>query len=294
MRLLLIPVLFACLWNVGCKPQPAATPAQAADRSSYDARGVIQSIAPDRSKASIKHEKIPGYMAAMTMDFSVKNTNEFNGLSPGDEITFKLVVTDDDDWIEALKRTGKTVPVTPRPSSIATGQELKVGDAMPDFEFMAENGKTVKFSDYRGSALAFTFFFTSCPLPEYCPRMNKNFAEARRLLLTDTNAAANWQLLCISFDPAFDTPEILSNYAGIYREGNADRWLFATASTNTLTGLAPRVDLNLWRENGTISHNLRTVVLDRSGRIFRQFDGNEWTAQQLANALREAAKTNTP
>jgi protein SCO1/2 len=165
---------------------------------------------------------------------------------------------------------------------------------MPDFEFLAETGKSVKFSDYRGSALAFSFFFTSCPLPEYCPRMNQNFAAARRLLIADTNAPANWQLLCISFDPAFDKPEILSSYAGIYREGNADRWLFVAASTNTLAELAPRVDLSLWREKGTISHNLRTVVLDRSGKIFRQFDGNEWTAQQLADALSEAAKANTP
>jgi cytochrome oxidase Cu insertion factor (SCO1/SenC/PrrC family) len=86
----------------------------------------------------------------------------------------------------------------------------------------------------------------------------------------------------------------LAGYGNFYRGESADRWLFAVASTNTLASLAPKVDLNFWRENGSITHNLRTVVLDGSGKIFKQFDGNDWTAQQLADAIREAAKAKSP
>jgi hypothetical protein len=32
------------------------------------------------------------------------------------------------------------------------------------------------------------------------------------------------------------------------------------------------------------------VVLDPQGRIYQQFNGNQWTAQQLAEALRAAAR----
>jgi protein SCO1/2 len=251
-------------------------------------RGVVQALPPDLRHARIKHEKIPGYMAAMTMDFSVKDTNALAGLAPGDEITFTLVVTEDDDWIENIRRTGQAGVTGPVGWHVAE-PELRAGDVLPDYEFTSETGRGIHFADFRGSAVAFTFFFTSCPLPEYCPRMNKNLAEARSLLLASTNAPANWQLLSISFDSAFDEPAILASYAGIYRGTNADRWLFAVASTNTLAGLAPKVDLNFWRENGSISHNLRTVVLDGNGKIFKQFDGNEWTAQQLADAIRAAA-----
>ena len=101
-------------------------------------------------------------------------------------------------------------------------------------------------------------------------------------------------MLSISFDSDFDTPEILSGYGKFYRGENTDRWLFAVASTNTLISLAPKVDLNFWRENGSISHNLRTVVLDGNGKISKQFDGNDWTPEQLADAIRAAAKTNSP
>ena len=120
--------------------------------------------------------------------------------------------------------------------------------------------------------------------------MNRNFAEVRKILSTATNAPANWQLLSISFDSSFDTPERLGGYAKFYRGDDTNRWLFIVASTNTLASLAPKVDLSFWREGGSISHNMRTVVLDAAGRISHQFDGNEWTSQELADAITEAAR----
>ena len=201
-------------------------------------------------------------------------------------------MTETDDWIEGVRfvahHAGEATNNTfafPAPAA-----ELKPGDAMPDGEFTAEDGRKIHFSDFRGRAVAFTFFFTSCPLPDYCPRMNKNFAETRKILLADTNAPANWQFLSISFDPNFDQPEVLSSYGNFYRGGDADRWLFVVASTNTLARLAPLLDLIVVRDGASYTHNLRTVVLDAQGRIHRQFDGNGWTPAQLADAISQAAK----
>jgi len=230
----------------------------------------------------------------MTMDFSVRDTNALASLAPGDEITFTLVVSTDDDWIENIQSTGKSATLTPAPTWHVVESELQVGDTLPDYEFTSETGRPVRFSDFRGRAVAFTFFFTSCPLPDYCPRMNKNFFETRKILLADSNAPMNWQLLSVSFDSGFDTPEVLTGYGKYYRGEDTNRWLFAVASSNTLASLAPKVDLNFWRENGSISHNLRTVVLDAGGKIFRQFDGNDWTPEQLGDAIRAAARTNAP
>ena len=280
------------LLAVGCKREPSA-PVAVSTNQTYAVRGIVRQIAPDHRHATIQHEKIPGYMAAMTMDFSVRDPNALNALSPGDEITFNLVVSADDDWIENIQRTGSSTAPAP-PTWRVVAAELKPGDELPDCEFTSETGQIVRFSDFRGRAVAFTFFFTSCPLPEFCPRMNKNFSEVRTLLLADTNALANWELLSISFDPDFDRPEILTGYGNFYRGGDPNHWLFAVASTNTLAVLAPKVDLMFWRENGSITHNLRTVVLDARGRIFRQFDGNDWTARDLADAVRAAAKTSAP
>lgn len=261
----------------------------------HAARGVVREIAFDRLKAVIRHEAIANFMPAMTMEFIVRDTNELNGVAVGDTVTFSLATTAETHWIQGVRKvagaTNTLSTVTRDSTSPDRIAELKPGDPLPDCELLAEDGKRIRFSDFRGKALAFTFFFTRCPLPDYCPRMGNNFAKARELILGKTGAATNWQFLSISFDPDFDKPEILAGYANAYRGDNADRWLFAAAPRKVLHELAPRLDLMVHRDaDGGISHNLRTVVLDPRGRISRQFDGNEWTPQQLSNALIAASR----
>ena len=258
----------------------------------YQGRGVAEKIAPDLQSVTIDHEAIPGYMMAMTMDFPVQNTNELTGISPGDQITFTLVMNKNNDWAENIRRTGRILPVmTNLMQSLSTmDSELKTGDLLPDGILTTEDGQPIHFSDFHGQALAFTFFFTRCPMPNYCPLMNRNFAAARDSILSMSGAPTNWEFLSISFDPENDTPETLKRYASYYRSENSNRWLFATTTTNTLAILAPALDLMVVHQGSSISHNLRTVVLDPQGRIFHQFDGNQWTPQELAEAVLNAAR----
>ena len=300
----------------------------------HAARGIIREIAPDRRTAVIRHEAITNYMPAMTMEFNVGDTNELNGVTTGDTITFRLTATDDTHWIDEVRKQASatnSLPqqilpglpdirhrATPHPNPFGRGEgeasaasgvvyaadssvspttparqaALQPGDPLPDYELLAEDGNHIRLSDFRGKALAFTFIFTRCPLPDFCPRMANNFAKARDLLLTTTDTPTNWQFLSVSFDPDFDKPSVLSSYASVCRPGGDDRWLFAVAPPKELAQLAPRLDLLVLRgADGAVSHNLRTVVLDPQGRIFRQFLGNDWTPRQLADALREAALT---
>jgi protein SCO1 len=259
---------------------------------SYSARGVVEQIAPDLSQVTIHHQAIPGYMMEMTMDFPVKNNNELKGISPGDKITFTLVVSETNDWVENIQRVGHIDKITTSTMNMARNSltELKPGYLLPDDELVDENGNHIRFSNFHGKALAFTFFFTRCPLPNYCVLMNRNFAATRNLILSMTNAPANWEFLSISFDPGFDTPETLANYAHFYRGDSSSHWLFAAATTNTLADLAPRVGLIVMRQGNNISHNLRTIVLDPEGRIYKQFDGNQWTPQELADTVCAAAR----
>jgi Cu/Ag efflux protein CusF len=96
--------------NMGGSPQ-TNNAAEGSAMKYYSATGVVESIAMTRTNATIHNQTIPGYMDEMTMDFPVKNTNEFNGVSPGDQITFKVAVGTNDEWIESIQRTGQTAPV---------------------------------------------------------------------------------------------------------------------------------------------------------------------------------------
>jgi len=290
-RLLHIFCVFLPLIAAISNPASAAPNTDDRTVQSYSAHGVVEQIAPDRSQVTIHHQAIPGYMMEMTMAFPVKDTNELGDISAGDKITFTLVVGRTNAWVEALHRVGHvaTTPANSLPMTSGMFSMLKTGDTLPDGELVTEDQHRIHFSDLRGNAVAFTFFFTRCPLPNYCPLMNRNFYQVRTLLLSGTNTPANWQLLSISFDPEFDTPQVLSDYAVEFRGTNTAHWLFADATTNTLAGLAPRLGLMVMRQGDNLSHNLRTVVLDPQGRIYRQFNGNQWTAQQLADALLKAA-----
>ena len=56
-----------------------------------------------------------------------------------------------------------------------------------------------------------------------------------------------------------------------------------------MVGLAATFGVNVIREkNGTITHNLRTAVIDPRGRIVAIHDSNDWTAATIADELATA------
>ena len=278
----------------GCKPAVSTPPAAAATNQTFSVRGIIQQLSPDHRHVTIKHEKIPGYMAAMTMDFSVRDTNALAGFAPGDEITFALVVTGDDDWIENLQRTGKTGGVSGPPGWRAVEPELSVGDPLPDYEFTSENGRPVNFSDFHGRAVAFTFFFTSCPLPEYCPRLSKNFQETQEKLRAMSNAPANWHLLSVSFDSEFDSPPMLKAYGESYHYDPA-HWSFLTGPPDKIGELARQAGVTYESDGNTINHNFCTLIVDTSGHLQTMFPVNgDFSDAIVSEIIKAAAVTNRP
>ena len=262
----------------------------------YSGHGTVEAIAGDHHRVTLHHEAIPGYMAEMTMEYPVRDDHLLDGLSVGDTIDFTLQAGPDDAWIDSVHRTGHADEAAVRGGALPEiPATLKPGDPVPNVELFAENGRLVHLADFRGNAVVLTFFFTRCPLPTYCPLMNRNFAQARALLLAASGAPSNWQFLSVSFDPAFDTPQTLASYATAFRGSDADRWLFASLSPEALGTLAAPLGLVVMRQGNGISHNLRTIVIDPQGHLFHQFNDNTWTAQQLEETVVEAAKkTNRP
>src|SRR6267378_4321680 len=70
----------------------------------FEVKGVVISVKPKEKSIEIKHEEIPGYMPAMTMPFDVKDTKELAGLAEGDSISFRMLVTDTEGWIDQIRK----------------------------------------------------------------------------------------------------------------------------------------------------------------------------------------------
>lgn len=309
-----LPAVAVAALALGCGPQPSApggsatnstVPTAAAAVSStnagrpatefatnviaYDARGILRELRAGGTKALIAHEEIPGYMEAMVMLLDVRDTNELAGISAGDQITFRLLTTDTDAWIDRLKRTGLRVVVAPPDDGdLGPEEELTPGAPLPDCTLTNQAGRAFRLSDFKGQALAFTFIFTRCPLPTFCPRMTSHFGAVQKALLADSSRT-NWHLLSISFDPEFDTPAQLAAYSRMHQPDPA-HWTFATGPTDVIRKFGRNFGLYFARDGGSFNHNIRTVVVNPEGRVQKVFPANEWQPEELVTELKAAIK----
>jgi Cu/Ag efflux protein CusF len=90
--LLLLVVLMA-----GCQRNPAPKPV-----AEYQMRGEVVSLDASGQLATVKHDKIEGWMDAMTMEYPIKDKQEFAKLKVGEKIQAKILVQGTDYWIAAV------------------------------------------------------------------------------------------------------------------------------------------------------------------------------------------------
>src|SRR5215469_900875 len=75
-----------------------------AGTTNYLVRGVLRGIRQDERQLVISHEDIPHFMAAMTMPFPVNGTAILTNVAIGDQIVFRLHVTENDCWVDHVER----------------------------------------------------------------------------------------------------------------------------------------------------------------------------------------------
>ncbi len=268
----------------------AAACSRQAEIPTYELEGQILAVKPETNELLVKHEDIKGFMPAMTMPYVVKDAALLRERMAGDLITATLHVDPSGPYLSAIKRIGAApLPEDARSDIPAAANVtlLKPGDAVP-MTTLVDQGRQITLADFKGSALAVTFIYTRCPLASFCPLLDRRFAEVQKIAASDPVLAGKIRLLSISFDPAFDTDAALEAHA---EKVGADPnvWRFASAPKEVVDRLAAEFAINVIREkDGTITHNLRTAVVDPSGRITAILDNNAWSAEELATALEHA------
>src|SRR5687767_4698661 len=100
-------LIAAALAAPACNRAPAAR--------EYQLTGQIISVDPERQEVLVSHEDIPGFMAAMTMPYKVRDAGVLYGAEPGDLITATLVVDQADAHLSTLTRTGHAPIENPPP-----------------------------------------------------------------------------------------------------------------------------------------------------------------------------------
>ena len=275
-------LLGVVLCIAGCHPQK---PAAASERR-FPIEGRVVAADVATHTLTLDHHEIPGYMKAMTMGFTVRDAWVFNVVHPGDTVQATLVVADD-DHLENISVTQSRG--TADLSSTSPVHLPQKGEAVPDFQFVNQNGQSIHLAQFRGEPLLITFIYSRCPLPDYCIRMSNNFAEVARILhRSNPKAFARLQLLSISIDPEFDDPKTLQRYGKSYAgavDPNLEHWSFATGKADDIRKAAEYFGLSYEKQNGQVIHNLRTALLDADGKIADFYSGNQWKPSDVAAQL---------
>ncbi len=258
----------------------------------FAVKGTIRELKPDGRTVVIRHDEITNYMEAMTMPFRVRDTNELSGLRAGDEVAFRLLVTDDESWIDRVTRIGRaglsetnSIASTPvRTNEPGVFQLINI----PDFALTNEFGHPISLQQFKGRALAMTFFFTRCPIPEYCPRLTKNFRGAIEKLKAMPGGPTNFHFLSISFDPV-DTPVLLRSYARQYGY-DSNYWSFVTGNAAQIQELAAGFGVSAKLAGGTYDHNFSTAIFDSTGRLQNMWPIGGDMTDQIVTEMTKAAQ----
>lgn len=290
----LILILFSILLFTACQKaetQQTASP----DAKRYPLKGTVISVDKANRKAQIAHEEIPGYMEPMTMNFSIKDTWVWEDLTEGSEVRGDLVVDKDGYWLEKI-----SIVAAPRPGqSVVPINEnfAQIGKEVPDFAMTNQDGKRISFKDFQGKALAITFIYAQCPLPDYCIAMSRNFSDLANQLQNESDLKDKIRLLSISFDPERDTPEKLKQYGLGYlgKDAKSDFtvWQLATAPDKQMREIADFFGLRYQvdeTDKTQFNHSLITVVISPEGKVTKIFKGSEWTNADLLRELKTTLK----
>lgn len=267
----------------------------AASKQRYQVTGMVLSVDAVHQSVLVSHDRIEGYMEAMTMPYRVDDPRVLKDLKPGAKIEFTLVVNRTSSYIsnihvrdyqseerDPMQAARLKVLDEAMRSKNASQSALRIGDVVPDFSLLDQRAQTITLSELRGKVVAITFIYTRCPLPDFCFRMSTNFSRLQKRFAD--RMSKDLVLLSISFDPEHDSTEVLAKYAETWN-ANVAGWHFLTGDLSTVKKICARFGMNFWPDEGLFTHSLHTAVIDRAGKLVANVEGNQFSAVQLGDLV---------
>jgi protein SCO1/2 len=273
-----VSLLAITLIVAGCNREPPAR--------QYELKGQILGIEAARNEVLIRHEDVKGFMPAMTMPFTVKDAGLLSGKKAGDLVTATLVVTDLSAHLSSLTRTGHA-PIEAPPPTTEGPRVLVPGEPVADAPLVDQQGKARPFAAFTGHRVAVTFMYTRCPLPDFCPLMDRHFAAIQKQL-AGAQDLRDVRLVSVTLDPDFDTPAVLRDHAERLK-ADPNVWTFLTGKPADVAAFAQQFGIFTERDLGSganLTHNLRTAVVGADGRLANVHSGNDWTPADLVADLK--------
>lgn len=247
----------------------------------HDARGLVLKVDRATATVTVSHEPIPGYMDAMVMPFAASHPGDLKDVQPGDRIQFRLNVGRGSTIIDRVRLLSAAPANASGPTADAPAA-VAIGEPVPNFTLTNQRGVDVSLESLRGKVVVVSFIYTRCPLPDYCPRVMTNLSSLRDRFRDRLDK--DLVLLTVTFDPQYDTPEKLHEYAARYG-ADVPGWHLLTGARPETTRVSALLGVEFYPEEGMITHTLQTAVITRDGRLAARAEGKEFSTRQLADLV---------
>jgi cytochrome c peroxidase len=123
---------------------------------------------------------------------------------------------------------------------------------------------------FAGKYVLLSFMYSRCDDVNGCPLSSYVFSQIKSAMKKDPQLASDLKLVSLSFDPEYDTAEVLKLYANNFKySGNKGEWDFlSTSSVQSLQPILEAYGQNIQRESSQdqkqqrFSHILRVFLID--------------------------------
>ncbi|HEY4300254.1 MAG TPA: SCO family protein [Candidatus Didemnitutus sp.] len=281
----------------GCARRAPATSSSvtiAPAEKRYPLKGEVVAVKPADAILEIHHEAIPDYMPSMTMEFIVSRGDAAIA-TVGERIRGDLIVRGGKAYLENIwpddaltnSRIDASADALAQDTNIrGKGAYREIGETMPDVTLLDQEGRVVSISRFRGKQVMLNFIFTRCPIATMCPAATMKMMALQKA--AHEAGVSNLELVSISFDPAYDTPGILHDYAAA-RHIDTSNFTFLTGPDAAVRQLLTQMGIIREFDGDTIKHTLATLLIDAQGRIIHRADGSQWDTEEFLAQMKKGA-----
>jgi len=293
---------FARLWPLVCASLvlslAACSKREAAPAGPVEKRfpltGEILSVDAEKNVLRVKHEKIEGYMPAMTMDFAV-SLGDAKLAKAGQRIRAELVEAADGEFrlekiwpadvAENAKVDSAAKTLTQETVALGRGAYREIGERVPQFALYDQDGRVVESQRFRGKQVMINFIFTRCPVAKMCPAAVARFQQTQKL--AREAGVRDLELISFSLDPEYDTPGILKEYT-LQRAIDTSNYSFLTGPQMAIKSLLQQFGILIEMQGDLLNHTAATLLLDETGRIIHRADGSEWDVKEFVGKMKKS------
>ena len=296
----LMAVVSLSLVFPACKPaaspsKPAEAAAPATKEKRHPLTGEIIKADPERLTLLVKHDAIPGFMAAMTMEFSATAGDVANARE-GQRIRAEVVEREDGEF--ALEKIWPVDPVADAKIATAGGalrQDTsirgrrayrEVGENLPDFSLYDQTGKVVSPARFRGKQIMLNFIYTRCQVATMCPLATANMTAAQRK--AKEAGVTDIEFISITLDPEYDTPGVLLTYAK-QRGIDTTNFSFLTGPEGAIKDLLTQFGVLAEFEGSILKHTVSTLLINSQGKIIWRTDGSQWSPDEFVQKMKRSS-----